>query len=79
MIMSFQVVCIVMVSLFLVQILVIGKSINFLRRRCHDRSQPGDQSLRNWFRNEDGKRILQVCVMNHDLLCCFVNRRAKIV
>lgn len=37
------------------KILLIGKSINFLRLRCHDRSQPGDQSLRNWFRNENGE------------------------
>ncbi|XP_065887804.1 gamma-tubulin complex component 3 homolog isoform X2 [Dysidea avara] len=36
------------------KILLIGKSINFLRLRCHDRSQPGDQSLRNWFRTKHG-------------------------
>lgn len=36
------------------KILIIGKSINFLRQSCHDHTQLGGSSLRNWFLADDG-------------------------
>lgn len=39
------------------QILIIGKSINFLRQSCHDHTQLGGSSLRTWFLNEDGMSV----------------------
>ena len=41
-------------SFVTLQILIIGKSINFLRQSCHDHTQLGGSSLRTWFLNEDG-------------------------
>jgi hypothetical protein len=44
------------------QILIIGKSINFLRQSCHDHTQLGGSSLRTWFLNEDGMTFISACV-----------------
>ena len=36
------------------QILIIGKSINFLRQSCQDHTQLGGGALRTWYISEEG-------------------------
>ena len=38
----------------LLQILIIGKSINFLRQSCQDHTQLGGGALRTWYISEEG-------------------------
>ncbi len=44
-------------NLYVSQILIIGKSINFLRQSCEDHTQLGAASLRNWYLDEQGSLL----------------------
>ena len=39
------------------QILIVGKSINLLRRRCHDNTQLFSDAQRSWFLTETGALV----------------------
>ena len=41
--------------LMLVQILTIGKSINFVHQICGDHTQLGGDSLRSWYLDKQGQ------------------------
>ena len=53
--------------LLLLQILIIGKSINFLRQVCHDHTPLWSPSLRLWFTTESGQSSLPSSFMYYRL------------
>lgn len=52
--------CVLLMYCVYLQVLTVGKSINFLRQRCHDHTELFSVDEKTWFMNDGGELIQQI-------------------